>query len=65
MFFTATRCRLLSVIKCGCTMTETPDLAALFARHKKAVLAFSGGKDSLQGSGVDLVTAVTRAFNAP
>ncbi len=46
-------------------MTETPDLAALFARHKKAVLAFSGGKDSLQGSGVDLVTAVTRAFSAP
>ncbi len=28
-------------------MTETPDLAALFARHDKAVLAFSGGKDSL------------------
>ncbi len=28
-------------------MIDTPDLAVLFARHKKAVLAFSGGKDSL------------------
>jgi len=26
---------------------DTPDLAALFGRHDKAVLAFSGGKDSL------------------
>ncbi len=25
----------------------TPDLATLFGRHEKAVLAFSGGKDSL------------------
>ena len=28
-------------------MTDTPDLATLFARHERAVLAFSGGKDSL------------------
>ncbi len=28
-------------------MTDTPDLATLFDRHDKAVLAFSGGKDSL------------------
>ncbi len=28
-------------------MTASPDLASLFARHKKAVLWFSGGKDSL------------------
>ena len=28
-------------------MTNTPDLTKLFNRHKKAVLSFSGGKDSL------------------
>ena len=28
-------------------MTDTPDLATLFDRYDKAVLAFSGGKDSL------------------
>ena len=28
-------------------MSKLPDLASLFARHKKAVLWFSGGKDSL------------------
>ena len=28
-------------------MTSTPDLTKLFARHQKAVLWFSGGKDSL------------------
>ncbi len=28
-------------------MANTPDLASLFARHQKAILAFSGGKDSL------------------
>ena len=28
-------------------MTNTPDLTKLFNRHQKAVLAFSGGKDSL------------------
>ena len=28
-------------------VTHNPDLAAVFARHEKAALAFSGGKDSL------------------
>ena len=44
----ATRCRPTSATECCLrAMTAALDLASLFARHKKAVLAFSGGKDSL------------------